>query len=162
MQGTRNAKSNSSDLIRTIVAAHQTQQGSLLVILHQIQDTLGFIPDSAIPIIASANSLSRAEVQGVISFYPHFRTCPPGRQILEVCRAESCRAMGGQTIETHAKQLLGVEWHQTTADSAFTLEPVYCLGNCACSPSVKLGDEIYGRVSCDRLTSLIEQARSAT
>lgn len=155
--------SDSSPLetIQTIVDSHKTMPGALLPILHAIQHSVGCIPDAAVAVIASALSLSRAEVHGVISFYPHFRTQPAGRHVLEICRAESCQAMGGQRIEAHAKQLLGIDWHETTPDGAITLEPVYCLGNCACSPSLRAGDDIHGRVSCESLADLVAELRSA-
>jgi formate dehydrogenase subunit gamma len=146
--------------IQSIIDAHLHQSGALLPILHALQEALGYVPPDAVPLIASSLNLSRAEVHGVISFYHHFRTTPPGRKVVEVCRAESCQAMGSHALEAHAKTTLGVDWHQTTADGSVTLEPVYCLGNCACSPSVKIGDEIHGRVSCETFDELLAEARS--
>lgn len=134
------------ELVRTIIEAGKAKPGPLLPILHAIQDAVGYLPDEVVEPIAKALNLSRAEVQGVISFYAHFHTQPTGRHVLEVCRAESCQAMGGKQIEADARRLLGIDWNQTTDDGAITLAPVYCLGNCACSPSLRVGDEIHGRV----------------
>ncbi len=92
-------------------------------------------------------NLSRADVHGVISFYHYFRSQPPGRRVIYLCRAESCQAMGAATLEKHVKQRLGVDFHQTTADGALTLEPVYCLGDCACSPAMMVDDELKGRLT---------------
>src|SRR5262245_9673379 len=100
--------------------------------LHAIQDQLGYVPPSAVPVIAKALNLSRAEVHGVVSFYHHFRSEPPGRHIIRVCRAEACQAMGSEQLAGHAQAALGIRFGETTTDAAFTLEAVYCLGNCAC------------------------------
>ncbi len=145
--------------IDAIIQAHCTQAGALLPVLHAIQDTLGYIPAEATPLIAKGLNLSRAEVHGVISFYSHFRTTPPGKHILQICRAESCQAMGSAALEQHAKAVLGIDYHQTTADGAITLEPVYCLGNCACSPSIRIGDEVQGRLDNAQLDELLTDLR---
>ncbi len=146
--------------IQSLIDARRHLPGALLPILHAIQEEMGYISADAVPQIASALNVSRAEVHGVISFYHHFRTSPPGRRVVEVCRAESCQALGAAKLEAHAKAKLETDWHGTSADGAFTLEPVYCLGNCACSPSIRIGDEIFGRVSCESFDELIEAARS--
>jgi formate dehydrogenase subunit gamma len=133
--------------VQTIAAALKAKPGALLPILHEVQNTLGYIPADSVADIASALNLSRAEVHGVISFYHYFRDTPPGKQTIHLCRAESCQAMGGSQLEVHVKTRLGIDFHETTADGQFSLEPVYCLGNCACSPAMQIGAEIYGRVS---------------
>ena len=145
--------------LEAIIEAHRQQAGATLPILHELQAAFGHVPEEAIPLIARALNLSRAEVHGVVSFYHHFRTQPAGRHVIEVCRAESCQAVGGRELEAHARQTLGVAWHETSADGNFTLEPVYCLGNCACSPSVRVGDEVYGRVSCTSFDALLDELR---
>ncbi|CAM3950279.1 formate dehydrogenase subunit gamma [Bordetella tumulicola] len=136
----------------------QDQPGALLPLLHEIQDELGCIPADAVPTIAEALNLSRAEVHGVLSFYPHFRTEPAGRHVLEVCRAESCQAMGGEHLAEHARHTLGCDFHHTTADGAVTLEPVYCLGLCAQSPAVMLDGKPHARVTPDKLTRILQRA----
>lgn len=138
-----------------ILAAHHTMPGNLLPILHGIQDSLGYIPPQAVADIAQALALSHAEVHGVISFYHYFRQTPPGKHTLKLCRAESCQAMGSKALEQHAKQQLGIDFHETTADGLFSLEAVYCLGNCACSPAITLDDTLHGRVTADKLDHLI-------
>lgn len=145
--------------IQETVATHQARPGALLPILHGIQEALGWVPAESVPVIAAALNLSRAEVHGVIGFYPHFRGAPPGRRVLQICRAESCQAMGAEALAAHAVSRLGIDFHQTTADGELTLEPVYCLGNCACSPAIRIGDEIHGRISCARLDTLLDEAR---
>lgn len=145
--------------VATAIAENKTKPGALLPILHAIQDDIGFIPPEAVPVIASELNLSRAEVHGVITFYHYFRQTPPGRQVVQICQAESCQAMGSDKLTTFAKEALGIDFHETTADQSFTLEPVYCLGNCACSPSVMIGDDVYGRVSNARLSALLDKAR---
>lgn len=149
-----------SAVIDALIKKHQHQPGALLPLLHAIQDTIGYVPESSYTAISKALSLSVAEVHGVVTFYHHFRTHQPGRHIMQICRAESCQAMGSEALEAHAKQCLNIDYHQTTADGALTLEPVYCLGNCALSPSVMVDDEIYGRVSPSELDALIAEAKS--
>jgi formate dehydrogenase subunit gamma len=129
--------------------------GGLLPLLHAVQDALGFVPPDAVPAVASALHLSRAEVHGVISFYHDFRSAPAARHVLQICRAEACQAMGARALEAHARHRLGIGYGDTTADGAITLEPVYCLGNCACSPSVRLDNEVHARVDAARLDELL-------
>ncbi len=148
--------------IQAIVNAHQHRPGATLPILHDIQAALGFIPDEAIAIVAHGLNLSRAEIYGVVTFYADFRTTPPGRHILQICRGEACQAKGSRDLEDHARRALGIDFHETTADGAISLEPVFCLGNCACSPSVRLGDEILGRVDAAVFDDLVAEARANT
>ena len=129
--------------------------GALLPVLHGVQDALGYVPPGAVTLIASELNLTRAEVHGVITFYHYFRSSKPGRQVLQLCRAEACQALGAAALEQHAKRKLGVDFHGTTADGRYTLEPVYCLGNCACGPSLMLGQELHGRVSAERFDDLV-------
>lgn len=130
--------------------------GALLPVLHGVQEALGYVPEDAVPLIAREMNLSRADVHGVISFYHFFRSHPSGRRVIYVCRAESCQAMGAVTLEKHIKQRLGVDFHQTTADGAYTLEPVYCLGNCACSPAIMVDNELQGRVTPARFDAWLD------
>lgn len=144
------------DTVRNVIASLKDKPGALLPILHGIQDTLGYVPPDSIPLIAEALNLSRAEVHGVIGFYHYFRTAPPGQHTLYVCRAESCQAMGSEALETYAKKHLGIDYHETTRDQAFSLEPVYCLGNCACSPAIMVDKEVYGRVTPERFDEIMD------
>jgi formate dehydrogenase subunit gamma len=143
------------EIVEAAVNANRDRIGALLPVLHAIQDKLGHVPPDAVPMIANALNLSRAEVHGVISFYHDFRTEPPGEHTVHLCRAEACQAMGSRELEQHARERLGVGYGQTTADGLFTLEPVYCLGNCACAPSIRINDDIHARVSAARFDELI-------
>lgn len=147
------------ETVLRIVADLRARPGGLLEILHGVQAALGYVPREAVPLIAEELNISRAEVHGVVTFYHHFRHERPGRHTLQICRAESCQAMGADTLSNHARKRLGVEFKQTTADGAVTLEPVYCLGNCACSPAVMLDGELHGRVTSQRLDELIAGVR---
>ncbi|MGZ8984087.1 MAG: formate dehydrogenase subunit gamma [Methylotenera sp.] len=144
--------------IDALIAQHQHMSGALLPLLHAIQDNIGYVPESSYNHISKALSLSVAEVHGVVTFYHHFRTHKPGRHILQICRAESCQSMGSEALEAHAKKCLNIDYHQTTPDQAITLEPVYCLGNCARSPAVMMDEEVYGRVSAADLDALVAEA----
>jgi formate dehydrogenase subunit gamma len=141
--------------IRRLAEARAAEAGALLPILHAIQDQLGYVPEAAVPIIAEVLNLSRAEVHGVITFYHFFRTTPPGKRTLYVCRAEACQSMGSRELENYARRKLGVDFHETTADGRLSLEPVYCLGNCACSPAVMVDETVYGRVTPQRLDEIL-------
>jgi len=142
--------------VREIIHSNKDKPGALLPILHGIQDALGYVPADSVPLIAEALNLSRAEVHGVISFYHYFRNTPPGKRTVYLCRAESCQAMGSEVLEAHIKQRLDIDYHETTADGGITLEPVYCLGNCACSPSIMIDKEVHGRVTADTFDDLIK------
>ena len=133
--------------------------GALLPILHALQEEFGYIDKAAIPLIAGVLNLSHAEVHGVVSFYHDFRREPGGRHTLKVCRAESCQAMGCESMIRHVENRLGAKLGQTTEDRSITLEPVYCLGNCALSPAVMFDGKLYGRVSSDVADFLIDDAR---
>jgi formate dehydrogenase subunit gamma len=143
------------EVVEEAVERHRGKIGALMPVLHSIQESFGFIPGEAVPMMASAMSLSRAEVHGVLSFYHDFRTEPAGEHIVQLCRAEACQAMGARELEAHARGRLGVSFGETTADGLFTLEPVYCLGNCACSPSIRVDDETYARVTAEKFDALI-------
>jgi formate dehydrogenase subunit gamma len=146
-----------SEQINTIIARLSGQPGPLLLVLHAIQDELGFIPEEAVPLIAAGLNLSRAEVHGVVTFYHHFRRTPPGKHVVQLCRAEACQSMHSEQLATHVKQRLGIGFHQTTADGRVSLEPVYCLGNCACSPAMMIDNDLHGRMSAERFDELLTQ-----
>jgi formate dehydrogenase subunit gamma len=139
-----------------IVERHRHRDGPLIEILHDVQAAFGCVPAGAVPVIARALNLSRAEVHGVVTFYHHFRSKAPGRHVLQICRAESCQAAGGRAIERHATQRLGIGFGETTPDGHITLEAVYCLGLCACSPAAMLDEGVHGRLTPERLDALID------
>lgn len=147
-------------LLDSLIARHASLNGPLLPLLHAVQDEFGHIPADSVPRIASALNLSRAEVHGVISFYHWFRQHPPGKHVVQICRAEACQAMNGEVTEAHARKCLGVDWHGTSADGQFTLEAVYCLGNCAVGPAAMIDGQLYGRVTPERLDELLAQRRN--
>jgi formate dehydrogenase subunit gamma len=150
------------DAVLDATGRFKEQPGALLPVLHAIQHALGYVPADAVPLIADELNLSRAEVHGVISFYHHFRSAPAGKHVIQLCRAESCQAVGGAALERHVKSVLGVDYHQTTADGAYTLEPVYCLGNCACSPALMTDDEIHGRMTPARFDAWLAASKEAS
>src|SRR5882672_4037496 len=141
-------------IVDDVVKRVGDQPDALMPLLHAVQERLGYIPADAVPEIARALNLSRAEVHGVISFYHDFRTAAAGRSIIRVCRAESCQAMGAVELAAHIQKRLGIEFGQTSADGEYTLEPVYCLGNCACSPAIVVGADIHGRVTPERFDEI--------
>ncbi|MBY0468779.1 MAG: formate dehydrogenase subunit gamma [Burkholderiaceae bacterium] len=151
----RNASKDAAAVVRDIVSRLADEPGALLPILHAVQDALGHVPAAAVPDIAHALNLTRAEVHGVVTYYHHFRSQPPGRCVVQVCRAEACQAMGAEALWAHAQQRLGCTPHTTSADGAWSLEPVYCLGLCASSPAVRMGDELHARVTPQRFDEIV-------
>ncbi|MCG5243651.1 formate dehydrogenase subunit gamma [Azospirillum doebereinerae] len=147
---------------RTIVADNRHLRGALLPILHALQEEFGYIDEQAIPLLAGELNLSRADVHGVVSFYHEFRREKPGRHVIKVCRAEACQAMGANALVDHIKAKLQVDFHGTTADGAFTLEQVFCLGNCALSPAVMVDEHLYGRVSPARFDAIAAETAHPT
>ncbi|MBA5801185.1 formate dehydrogenase subunit gamma [Rhizobium changzhiense] len=144
---------------RAIVADLRFLEGPLLPILHEVQQEFGYVPQEAMPVIAEELNLSRAEVHGVVTFYHDYRDHPAGRHVLKLCRAEACQSMGGDALAERVKALLGIDFHQTTLDGSVTLEPVYCLGLCACAPAAMLDGEVYGRVDDRTAAELVAEAR---
>lgn len=138
---------DTADRIAEILDAHRGLEGPLLPILHAVQEAFGHVPQSAVPQIAKALNLSKAEVHGVVTFYHDFREVPAGRHVLKLCRAEACQAMGADRVAGAVKQALGIDWHETTPDGRVTLEPVFCLGLCACGPAAMVDGRLVGR--CD-------------
>ncbi len=139
-----------------IIEELRFREGPLLPILQGVQQKLGCIPEDALLLIASELNLSRADVYGTMSFYHEFRQEPAGRHVLKVCRAEACQSMGGEKLANDIQSALGVSWHETTADGKVTLEPVYCLGLCACAPAAMLDGDLHGRLDEPAVLELVE------
>ncbi|HTV68964.1 MAG TPA: formate dehydrogenase subunit gamma [Rhizobiaceae bacterium] len=136
-------------------------EGPLLPILHEIQDEFGYVPAESLPVIADELNISKAEVYGVVTFYHDYRKEPAGRHVLKLCQAEACQSMGSDAAAAKIKQLLGIGFHETTKDGAVTLEPVYCLGMCACSPSAMLDGEVIGRINDpETIDEIVEAVRA--
>jgi formate dehydrogenase subunit gamma len=151
-----------AEAVQAVIAERAAWAGPLLPILHGIQDRLGFVPEGALPVIARALHLSRAEVHGVVSFYHHFRTQPAGQRVLQICRAEACQSMGAEALLAHARQSLGCsEAEPTSACGGHTVEPAYCLGLCALAPALTLDGQPHARMSAQRLDALLASTPAA-
>jgi formate dehydrogenase subunit gamma len=142
-----------------IIAGHAQLEGATLVILHALQEAFGYVPEPAIPMIAEALNLSRAEIHGVFTFYHDFRHEPAGKRVLKLCRAEACQAAGGDALAARAEARLGIALGNTTADHRVTLEPIYCLGLCATAPSAMLDGRVVGRLNETRIDALVAEAQ---
>jgi formate dehydrogenase subunit gamma len=145
----------SAERARAICEAHGNRPDELLEIFHAVQAELGFVPNPTLPVIADALNLSRAEVYGALTFYHDFRQSPPGRHLVKICRAEACQAMHTEELCRHAQKQLGAAFGETSADGAFTLQAVYCLGNCALSPAMMIDGDLFGRVNKKRFDAII-------
>lgn len=150
----------SRDRADQIIREMADQPGAMLPILHQLQEAFGYVAPEAVPLLAKALNLSRAEVHGVVTFYHDFREAPPGRHVLKLCRAEACQARGADALAAQAEARLGTRHGETSPDGCVTLEAVYCLGLCACAPSAMLDGEVVGRLTADRLDALLGEAQS--
>jgi formate dehydrogenase subunit gamma len=142
-----------------IIAAEATREGATLPILHALQEAFGHVHPEAVPLIAETLNLTRAEVHGVVTFYHDFRSDLPGRHTLRLCRAEACQSLGADALAAHVRERLGVDWHETTADGAVTLQPVFCLGLCAVGPSALLDGNPLGRLDSARIDAALDRAR---
>lgn len=143
-----------------IIARYRHLEGGGLPILHALQETFGCVPEEAVPLVAEALNLSRAEIHGTVTFYHDFRKEPPGRRVLKLCRAESCQAAGGDALAARAEQKLGVSMGETTLDRRVTLEPVYCLGLCHSSPAAMLDRHVFGMLDEAKLDQLVKEAQA--
>ncbi|MFT4013155.1 MAG: formate dehydrogenase subunit gamma [Paracoccus sp. (in: a-proteobacteria)] len=141
-----------------ILTRHRRREGPLLPILHDVQAEWGHVPEAALPVIAGALGLTRAEVHGVVSFYHDFRDHPSGRHVLRLCRAEACQSMGADALADQVRAALGVDFHETTPDGRLTLEPVFCLGLCACAPSAQMGGRLLGRATVEKVQRMVAEA----
>lgn len=150
-----------ADRAATLIAAHQGLEGPMLPILHALQKEFGHVPAAAVPMLAEALNISRADVHGVITFYHDFRETSAGRHVVKVCRAEACQSVGGEAVAEAALRRLGLRWGETTGDDQVTIEPVYCLGLCACAPAALIDGEPAGRLTAERLIALIDGVRHA-
>jgi formate dehydrogenase subunit gamma len=142
-----------------IIAAHRTVEGATLPVLHALQDEFGYVPEEAVPLIASALNLSRAEVHGVVTFYHDFHDTPRGTHVLKLCGAEACQSMGAELLAEAAKKKLQLGWGETTPDQSVTLERVFCLGLCACAPAAMFDDKVYGVLDEKKLATLLDKVR---
>ena len=157
------------DVAMARITAHEHMQGALLPMLHALQEEFGYIDDACVPLLADTLNISKAEVVGVIHFYHDFRHSPPGKHILRICRAEACQSMGCESLVKHIGNRLDIEIGAGSAEGAFTsldgsfsIENVFCLGNCALSPALMIDGRLYGRVSTDRVDQLLGETRAAT
>lgn len=150
----------SEERTRALIAAHADKEGPLLPILHDLQHAFGHVPEAAVPVIAEALNLSRAEVHGVVTFYHDFRREPAGRHVVKMCRAEACQAMGGEQLVERAESRLGTSCGHTSPDGRVTLEPIYCLGLCATAPSAMVDGKLVGRLDARKLDRLLKEVTS--
>jgi formate dehydrogenase subunit gamma len=145
-------------LVRDIVASHRGQRGALLPILHAVQETLGYVPPEAIPVLAEELNLSRADVHGVVSFYHDFRSAPAGRTTVRICRGEACQAVGAERLVGHLQDTCAMSLGETSPDGSLTVEQVFCLGNCALGPAAQVNGRLQGRLDESRLSAILDEA----
>lgn len=150
---------NVAERTAAIIEEFKSLEGPLLPILHEMQHQFGYVPTETLPAIAQALNISNAEVHGVVTFYHDYRKEPAGRHVLKICQAEACQSMGSDRIAAMVQQALGIGFHETSKDGAVTLEPIYCLGLCACAPSAMLDGEVMGRVDQDTIDEIVEAVR---
>lgn len=149
---------HTTDDIVAIISQHTELEGPLLPIFHALQEAFGYVPQESLPLIADALNITRAEAHGVMSFYHDFRTRPAGRHVVKICRAEACQSVGSDALSEAVLAKLGLDWHGTTENGSVTIEPVYCLGLCACGPAAMIDGKLHGRVSAARVDELLAEA----
>lgn len=160
MSKPQSPKAPVAETAKSVAQAHGNRPDALLEILHDLQHALGFVPEEALPVLAKALNLSRAEVHGVVTFYHDFRREPAGRHVVKVCQAEACQSMGARALASAIKASLKIGFGETTADGAVTLEKVYCLGNCAFSPAIMVDDALVGRVDAAKFKSIAAELKA--
>jgi formate dehydrogenase subunit gamma len=160
MSAPHHAPATAAETTKAIAARHGNRADALLEILHDLQHDIGFVPEDALPVLANAVNLSRAEVHGVVTFYHEFRREPAGQHVVKVCQAESCQAMGSRALAAAIRSSLKIDFGQTTADGAITLESVYCLGNCALSPAILVDGRMVGRVDASTFDKIAAELRT--
>lgn len=160
MSGSLSAASDVAARAIDVINEFKAVEGPLLPILHAMQEEFGYVPAETLTLIAHELNLSRAEVHGVMTFYHDFRASPTGRHVIKLCRAEACQSMNGDHVAETVQKLLGIGWHETTGDGRITLEPVYCLGLCACAPAAMIDDQLIGRLNEAKASQMIAEARS--
>ncbi|MGW1681566.1 NADH-quinone oxidoreductase subunit NuoE family protein [Saccharopolyspora sp. NPDC002376] len=148
---------NLPEMVRSIVDAHRHERGPLLVVLQEIQDRLGWLDPDAVPLVAAEMNLSRADVHGVVTFYRDFRSEPPGRVVLRICRAEACKSVGAEDLAARLETALGIKTGETTPDGSVTLDQVFCLGNCALGPAAQVNGRLHGRLTPDRVLDVVRR-----
>lgn len=141
-----------------IIGAHRHRPGACLPILHALQEVFGHVPAPAVPMVAEALNISRAEAHGVVSFYHDFRSAPPGRHVVKLCRAEACQSVGSEALVAEVEQRLGVRLGETSRDGRVTLEAVYCLGNCACGPAGMIDGKLEAFLDADKVEDRLAAA----
>lgn len=146
----------STERAAQVIAEHRHLEGATMPILHALQETFGFVPDPAVPLIAESLNLSRAEVYGVLTFYHDFRREPPGRHVVKLCAAEACQSMGSKALTAYAEDKFGVGMGETSPDGRITLEPIYCLGLCACAPSAQVDGQLIGRLDAAAIDEMAD------
>ena len=150
----------STEAAKAIAGRYGNKPDALLEMLHDLQHEVGAIPEAALPVLAKALNLSRAEVYGVVTFCHEFRRTPAGRHVVKVCRAESCQAMGARELAQEAQKALQVRFGETTSDGAITLEPVYCLGNCHLSPNIQVDGKTIGRMDAEKFGKIAAELQA--
>ena len=148
------------EMVRDLLIQVTPAPGALVPLLQEVQGCLGYIPKDAIRLIAHALNVSRAEVQGVVSFYHDFHEQPTADHVVQLCMAEACQSVGCRDLADHAKSRCGIAFHEATADGRLQLEPAYCFGNCAAGPTIRIDDRVYGRVTAERFDALTAPLRT--
>lgn len=156
---TQPASTDIASRTSAVISEFKGLEGPLLPILHGVQEEFGYVPGEALPVIAEALNISNAEVHGVVTFYHDYRNHPAGRHVLKICRAEACQSMGGDAMAARIQQLLGIVFHETAQDGSVTLEPIYCLGLCACAPAAMLDGKVIGRLDEEKLEEIVAEVR---
>jgi len=138
-----------------VIADHVAVRVPILPVLHALQQEFGYVDREAVPLVAKALNVSRADVHGVVTFYSDFRSSPPGARTIAVCRGEACQSVGGHALAEHVQAQLGVRFGGTTPDGGATLDQVFCLGLCALSPAVRVDGRLHGRVDPAAFDALV-------
>jgi formate dehydrogenase subunit gamma len=142
-----------------VIASKADMDGALMPVLHALVETFGYVPDDAVPLIAGALNLSRADVHGTLTFYHDFRRKPAPRHVVKLCQAEACQSRGSAALTAHAEKALGthIDPHGHANKRGVSLEPIYCLGLCSSGPSALIDGRPHARLNAERFDALTKE-----
>lgn len=146
-----------SDTTQNFIEQWKHKPGSLIMILHRVQEEYGYIPKEAITELAKILNISEGKIFGVVTFYHFFKLNKPGEHVISVCTGTACYLKGAGEILDELKKLLKIDVGQATEDGKFSLEEVRCLGCCGLAPVISIGEQVFGRVEVKQLKDILQK-----
>lgn len=147
--------------LESFIEEWKEKPGNLIMILHRVQEEFGFIPRQAAMKVAELIDVPLAKIYGVVTFYHFFKLNKPGKYNIQVCMGTACYLKGGEDLIQELENLLGIGVNQVTDDGEFSIEAVRCVGCCGLAPVLVVGEEVFGKLTKERLPDIIAQFRKS-